>query len=52
MDYTEERNLMHPPGYTIFGNTVNWGIVAKGLANVVYAIVIVAIRGLLAALKK
>jgi hypothetical protein len=41
---------MHPPGYTILGNTVNWDIVAKGLAYVVYAMVIVAIRGLLAAL--
>jgi hypothetical protein len=43
---------MHPPGYTIFGQTVNWDIVAKGLAYVVYVLVIVAIRGLLVALEK
>jgi hypothetical protein len=52
IDYAEERNLTNPPGYTIFGQTVNWDIVAKGLAYVVYVMVIVAIRGLLAALEK
>ena len=52
IDYAEERNLTNPPGYTLFGKTINWDTVAKGLAYVVYVLVIVAIRGLLVALEK
>ena len=51
MSFAQERHLTHPPGFALFGKTIDSETVVKGLAYMLYVSAILVGRTLLASLE-
>ena len=51
MSFVQERHLTHPPGFALFGKTIDPETVLKGLAYMLYVSAILVGRTLLASLE-